>query len=71
MSDHAVDGRPVGERTENCGRGDGLTAKLAAARDTAPDRFADDTLKIANVAWVAWESGRQVEAVWQEVDDEQ
>lgn len=54
-------------RRENAGRPDGLTAALQAARDTAPDRFADDTLKVANVAWAAYESGRPVTEIWREV----
>lgn len=61
----ASDGRPVGERTDNPGRGDGLTAKLVAARDAAPDG-ADD-LQIASVAWRAWTDERDPADVWEEV----
>lgn len=53
-------------RRENAGRGDGLTAALTAARDTAPDDL-DDELQIASVAWAAWESGRDVTEIWREV----
>jgi hypothetical protein len=42
-----------------------LTAKVEAARDTAPEGA--DVEAIAGVAWVAYKSGRQAVDVWREV----
>lgn len=61
----ASDGRPVGDRENNSGRGDGLTAKLDNTVATAPDHA---TLsQIASVAWVSYETRTDPADIWPEV----
>lgn len=44
-----------------------LSDKVVEARRTAPPGL-DDPDQIAAVAWVAWDTGRQPEAVWEELE---
>lgn len=61
----AADGQPIGDRENNGGARRGFPGKLESARATAPDDATDGDIQ--DVAFVAWETGRQVEEVWPEV----
>lgn len=64
-SDRLISRKDTDHRKENAGRPDGLTAKLKAARDSAPDGA--DTIQIASVAWEAFQRQADPESIWNEV----
>lgn len=54
-------------RVENAGRPDGPTAKVEAARDTAPEEHEEDARAIASVGWAAYQRGVDPAEIWREV----